>query len=102
MPADFLSRSQFDEVVAKNNAKAIAAAIDPFTPSLAEEQASDSDMIKFKQFVVKKSWPLGTSKSDKARLVPLLSKFFTRDGLVWVRLSDFERQRVALYLPLKF
>ena len=50
MPADFLSRSQFDEVVAKINAKAIAAAIDPFTPSLAEEQANDSDMIKFKQF----------------------------------------------------
>ena len=102
MPADFLSRTPFDEVARNLNEKAIASAIDPFTPSLSEEQANDSDMIKFKQFVIKKSWPLGTSKSDKARLVPLLSKFFTRDGLVWVRLDDFERQRVALYLPLKF
>ena len=54
MPADFLSRTSFDEVVATRNDKAIAAAIDPFTLTLAEEQASDSDMIKFKQFVVKK------------------------------------------------
>ena len=23
-------------------------------------------------------------------------------GLVWIRLDDFDRQRVALYLPLKF
>ena len=68
MPADFLSRTPFDDVVATLNDKAIAAAIDPFTPSLADEQATDPDMIKFKQFVVKKSWPLGTSKSDKHAL----------------------------------
>ena len=55
MPADFLSRTTFDDIVTSLNDKAIAAAIDPFTPTLAEEQASDSDMIKFKQFVVKKS-----------------------------------------------
>ena len=28
--------------------------------------------------------------------------FFTRNGLIWIRLTDFERQRVALYLPMKF
>ena len=77
MPADFLSRTPFDEVVAILNAKAIAAAIDPFTPSLADEQANDSDMIKFKQFVVKKSWPLGTSKSDKAALFPNFEIFYS-------------------------
>ena len=53
MPADFLSCTPFDEGAASLNEKAIAAAIDPFTPTLVEEQASDSDMIKFKQFVVK-------------------------------------------------
>ena len=77
MPADFLSHTHIDEVAAIQNEKAIAAAIDPFTPTLAEEQAADLDMIKFKQFVVKKTWPLGTSKSDKACLLPLLTNFFT-------------------------
>ena len=47
MPADFLSRNPFDEVVSKLNDKAIAAAIEPFSPTLAEEQAADPDMIKF-------------------------------------------------------
>ena len=59
MPADFLSRSPFDEVVTNINVKATAN--DPFTPTLADEQAADPDMIKFKQFAIKKSWPLGTS-----------------------------------------
>ena len=92
MPADFQSGNPFDEVVTMLNNKAIAAAIDPFTPTLAEEQASDLDMIKFKHFFVKKSCPLGTSKSDKARLLPLITKFFTNNGLIWVRLDDFDRQ----------
>ena len=81
MPADFLSRTHIDEVVAAQNEKAIAAAIDPFTPTLAQEQALDLDMIKFKQFFIKMSWPLGTSKLDRACLVPLLTNFFTCDGL---------------------
>ena len=102
MHADFLSRTHIDEVVAAQNEKAITAAIDPFTPTLAQEQALDPDIIKFKQFFIKKSWPLGTSKSDKAHLVPLLIKFFTCNILIWIRLNDFERQRVALYLLLKF
>ena len=59
MPADFLSQTNIDEVANAKNAIAIAVAIDPFTPTLAEEQAADPDMIKFKQFFIKKSWPLG-------------------------------------------
>ena len=35
MPADFLSRSKIDD----------KAAIDPFTPTLAQEQAQDPDII---------------------------------------------------------
>ena len=37
MPAGFVSRHHIDDVAAIQNAKAIAAAIDPFTPTLAEE-----------------------------------------------------------------
>ena len=94
MPADFLSRSKIDE-----NA---AAAIDPFTPNLAQEQALDPDIVKLKFFHEKNSWPQGTSKKDIQRISPLLNKFFVRDRQIWVRLSDFERQRTALYLPFKF
>ena len=92
MPADFLSRSQIDEI----------AAIDPFTPTLREEQSSDADIIKLKQFHEKGTWPANTSKADIQKLSPLLNKFFVRDGLIWIRLNDFERQRNALYLPLKY
>ena len=49
MPADFLSRTPFDEVAAI--IRVTASAIDPFTPTLAKEQAADPDMVKFKQFV---------------------------------------------------
>ena len=53
MPADFLSQTNIDEHANSKNAKASAAAIDPFTPTLAEEQAAaDPDMIKFKQFFI--------------------------------------------------
>jgi regulator of sirC expression with transglutaminase-like and TPR domain len=47
MPADFLSRSKIDEI----------AAIDPFTPTLAQEQAQDPDIIKLKCFHDKAFWP---------------------------------------------
>ena len=54
MPAYFFSRTHIDDVAADLNSKAIAATIDPFTPTLAEGQAVDPDMVKFKQFFVKK------------------------------------------------
>ena len=54
MPANFLSQTNIDDDTEAKNAKAIAAAIDPFTPTLAEEQAVDPEMVKFKQFFVKK------------------------------------------------
>ena len=101
MPADFLSHIYIDEVATNLNSKTTTVAINPFTLTLLEEQAADPDMTKFKQFFVKKSWPLGTSKLDKNCLLPLMI-FFTHNGLVWIRLDDFERQCVALNLPHKF
>ena len=59
MPAYFLSRSQIDEI----------AAIDPFSPTLAQEQALDPYIIVLKQFHEKSSWPLGTTKADKASIM---------------------------------
>ena len=61
MPADFLSRSKIEEV----------AAIDPFTPSLMHEQGQDPDMIALHKFHTTSSWSQGTTKSDKARILPL-------------------------------
>ena len=87
MPADFLSRSKIDEI----------AAIDPFTPTLAQEQAQDPDIIKLKCFHDKAFWPRNTSKADKKRIGPLMNKFFVRDGCIWIRLQDHERQRNALF-----
>ena len=77
MPANFLSRTHIDEV----------AAIDPFTPTLAQEQAADPDMIIFKQFFVHKTWPLGKSKSDKNCLLSFISK---KIYLSWSCLSQIE------------
>ena len=92
MPADFLSRTKIDEV----------AAIDPFSPTLAQEQALEPDVIKLKHFFEKGTWPPSTSKAEINRISPLLNKFFVRDGCIWIRLNDFERQRTALWLPMKF
>ena len=92
MPADFLSRSKIDEI----------SAIDPFSPTLAQEQAIDLDIIKLQHFHEKGAWPIQTSKSDIKRLKHLVNNFFVRDGCIWIRLNDFERQRTALFLPLKF
>ena len=92
MPADFLSRSKIDEI----------SAIDPFSPTLAQEQAVDQDIVKLQHFHEKGAWPLHTSKSDIKRLKHLVNNFFVREGCIWIRLKDFERQRTALFLPLKF
>ena len=92
MPADFLSRSKIDEI----------SAIDPFSPTLAQEQAIEPDIIKLKYFHEKGAWPSFTSKSDIKRIKPLLNNFFVREGCIWICLKDFERQRTALFLPLKF
>ena len=65
MPADFLSHSKLEEV----------SAIDPFTTSLIHEQAQDPDMTALRQFHKSNSWPAGITKSDKARILPLLNFF---------------------------
>ena len=70
MPADFLSHSKLEEV----------SAIDPFSHSLIHEHALDPDMIALRQFHTSSSWPAGTSKSDKARILPLLIFF----GKSWI------------------
>ena len=31
-----------------------------------------------------------------------MNKFFVRDGCIWIRLQDHERQRNALFLPEKY
>ena len=31
-----------------------------------------------------------------------MNKFFIREGCIWIRLQDHERQRKALFLPAKF
>ena len=64
MPADFLSRSKLE-----------VSAIVAFTPSLIHEQAPDPDIITLRQFHQSSSWPAGTTKSDKARILPLLNFF---------------------------
>ena len=48
-PADCLSHTHIDDVAAIQNAKAITAPIDSFTPTLVEKQAAYPDMIKFKE-----------------------------------------------------
>ena len=72
MPADFLSHSKLEEV----------STINPFTPSLILEQAQqDPEMIALHQFHKSSSWPVGTSKSDEARIIPLFKHFLL--GTAW-------------------
>ena len=92
MLADFLSRSKIDKIYA----------IDPFCPSLAHEQALDPDLVTLRQFHQTSSWPAGTSKLDKARILRLLQKILVRDVLILIKLSDHEHQHIVLYLPPKF
>ena len=86
MPADFLSRQTVDHL----------SAIDPFGPDLPQLQAADSDIIKLKHFTENASWPQGTSKSVANRLAPLVSKIFSQDNTLWIRLADSKRPRTAL------
>ena len=78
MPADFLSRQTVDHL----------SGIDPFGPNLPELQAANSDIIRLKHFSENASWPQGTPKSIANRLVPLVSKIFSQDNTLWIRLVD--------------
>ena len=92
MPAGFLSRQTVDHL----------SAIDPFGPDLPKLQAADSDIICLKHFSQHASWPQGTPKSIANRLAPLVSKIFSQDDTLWIRLYDSKQLLTALFLPARF
>ena len=92
MPADFLSRQTIEQL----------SAIDPFSPDLAKLKAADSNNIRLKHFSQHASWPQGTPKSTAYRLAMLVSKVFSQDNTLWIRLTDSNRHCTALFLPARF
>ena len=92
MPDNFLSRPTVDHL----------SAIDPFSPDLAKLQAAENDIICLKHFSKHASWLQGTPKSTTNRLAPLVSKNWSQEYTLWIRLSDSNRPRMALFLPGRF
>ena len=93
LPADFVSR----EIVTGLNE--VVASIDPFGPDLQTLQKSDEYLIKINHFQKEGKWPLNTTKAEIRLLLPLTNSLFLDSKAVWIRLTDENYPRTALWLP---
>ncbi len=97
MPADYLSRLQAtvdDPVI---------AAFDPFQAGLGHLQKEEEFAKNIWHFGQTKQWPAHLSKKDASAHAELLQKMFHyKNGLLWVRLTDYKYLRTALLLPKKY
>ena len=93
LPADFLSREIVDGLTEVVNS------IDPFGPNLQTLQKSDEQLIKINAFQKEGKWPMNTTKAEIRLLLPLTNSLFLDSKAVWIRLSDENYPRTALWLP---
>jgi len=97
MPADYLSR-----LPATTN-KPIIAAFDPFKTDLAELQKEEPFTQNMLYFGKHNRWPDHISKSEANYNANLIKKMFhDKEGILWVRLTDYKYPRRALLLPKKY
>jgi len=98
MPADYLSRLPgAKETIGSNSA------FDPFQTDLYDLQMQDEVLQDIQTFRNKNQWPQNVSKQDQAYYTTLIDKVFQdKNKVVWVRLSDFNYPRTALYLPSRY
>ena len=98
MPADYLSRLPG----AKDNIASISA-FDPFQTDLYHLQMQDNILQGIQTFQNTGKWPSTISRQDQAYYTAMIDKLFQdKNKLVWVRLSDFNYPRTALYLPTRY
>jgi len=98
MPADYLSRLPG----AKETVTSISA-FDPFQTDLYDLQMLDEVLQDIQTFRNKNQWPQNILKQDQAYYTTLIDKVFQdKNKVVWVRLSDFNYPRMALYLPSRY
>jgi hypothetical protein len=93
MPADYLSRHPG----AKETVASISA-FDPFQADLYELQMQDEVLQGIQTFRNTNQWPQTIPKQDRAYYTSMIDK----NKVVWVRLSDFNYPRTALYLPSRY
>ena len=98
MPADYLSRLPG----AKDSIASISS-FDPFQTDLYDLQMQDEILQGIQTFRNTGKWPSTISKQDQAYYTAMIDKLFQdKNKLVWVRLSDFNYPRTALYLPTRY
>jgi RNase H-like domain found in reverse transcriptase len=94
MPAGYLSR-----LPATVNDPVIAA-FDPFQTGLAELQREEDFAKNIRHLGQTKQWPAHLSRKEVNAHAELLQKMFhDKEGLPWVRLTDYKYPRTALLLP---
>ena len=93
LPADFVSREIVEALTE------VVASIDPFGPDLQKLQKSDEYLIKINHFQKEGKWPLNTTKAEIRLLLPLTNSLFLDSRAVWIRLTDENYPRTALWLP---
>jgi Integrase zinc binding domain len=97
MPADYLSRLP----TTVNNL--VVAAFDPFQTGLGNLPKEDDFAKNISHFGQMKQWPAHLSKKEANAHAELLQKMFhDKDGLLWVRFTDYKYKRTALLLPKKY
>ncbi len=63
----------------------------------------DDDLQMLQTFMTKNEWPPNLSKADQIYFKTLAEKAFQdKNKVVWVRLSDINYPRTALYLPSRY
>jgi hypothetical protein len=98
MPADYLSRLPG----AKDTVASISA-FDSFQADLYELQMQDEVLQGIQTFRNMNQWPQTIPKLDRVYYTSLIKKLFQdKNKVVWVRLSDFNYPRTALYLPSRY
>jgi len=98
MPADYLSRLPG----AKETVASISA-FDPFQADLYDLQMQDEVLQGIQTFQNTNQWPQTIPKQDHAYFTTMINKLFQdKNKVVWVRLSDFNYPRMALYLPSRY
>jgi hypothetical protein len=97
MPAGYLSR------LPATASELIIATFDPFQTDLAKLQREEPFAQNILYFGKHNQWPPHLSKMEANSHDDLLKKMFhDKEGILWVRLTDYKYPRTALLLPQKY
>jgi hypothetical protein len=79
------------------------SAFDLFQTDLYELQMQDETLQGIQTFRSTNQWPQAIPKQDWAYYTAMIDKpFQDKNKVIWVRLSDFNYPRTALYLPTRY